>query len=173
MVTADTLTQKNSFLSRRTSVHSSHRQRAVKSKMGLTPQQRSWCVFEFAETNSVVTVQRAFRRKFNVDPPTDKSILKWYSNFIEKGGICDQRKGYSGRASVPEQVVDRVRETFLRRRKKPTRRELHFPQSTASKILRKRLRFHTYKLQLVQKLHAQDNETRLEFCGNLQALNGK
>jgi hypothetical protein len=92
-VTADTLTQKISFLSRRISVHSSHRQRAVKSKMAFTPQQCGWCVLEFAKTNSVVTVQRDFKRKFNVDLPTDKSILKWYNNFIEKGCICDQRKG--------------------------------------------------------------------------------
>jgi hypothetical protein len=49
MVTADTLTQKIYFLSRRISVHSSHRQRAVKSKTALTPQQRSRCVFEFAK----------------------------------------------------------------------------------------------------------------------------
>jgi hypothetical protein len=94
MVTADALTQKISFLSRRISVHSSHRQRTVKSKMALTPQQGSWCVLEFAKTNSVVTVRRAFGRKFNVDPPNDKSILKWYNNFIEKGCICDQRKGH-------------------------------------------------------------------------------
>jgi hypothetical protein len=76
MMTADTLTQKISFLSRRISVYSSHRQRAVKSKMALTPQQHSWCVLEFAKTNSVVNVQRASKRKFNVDPPTNKSILK-------------------------------------------------------------------------------------------------
>jgi len=42
-----------------------------------------------------------------VDPPTNKSILKWHRNFIERGCICDQRKGHSGRPSVSEQVVDR------------------------------------------------------------------
>jgi len=43
------------------------RQRAVKCKMAFTSQQRGWCVLEFQKTNSVVTVQRAFKRKFNVD----------------------------------------------------------------------------------------------------------
>jgi len=38
--------------------------------MALTSQQRSWCVLEFHKTNSVVTVQRAFKLKFNVDTPT-------------------------------------------------------------------------------------------------------
>jgi hypothetical protein len=75
MVTADTITQKISFSSRTISVHSFHRLRAVKSKMALTPQERSWCVLEFAKTNSVMIVQPAFKRKFNVEPPTNKSIL--------------------------------------------------------------------------------------------------
>ena len=47
-------------------------------------------------------------------------------------------KLWSGRPSVSEQVVDRVRESFLRSPKKSTRRasrELKFPQSTVSKIL--------------------------------------
>ena len=109
------------------------RQRAVKCKMALTSQQRGWCVLEFHQANSVVTVQRAFKRKFNVDPPTNKSILKWHRNFIERGCICDQRKGHSSRPSVSEQVVDRVRESFLRSPRKSTRRasrELQVPQST-------------------------------------------
>jgi hypothetical protein len=82
-----------------------------------------------------------------VDPPTNNSILKWYNNFIEKECICDQRKGHSGRPSVSEQVVDQVREAFLSSPKKSTHRasrELHVPQSTVSKILRKRLRFHPF-----------------------------
>ena len=94
----------------------------MKCKMALTSQQRGWCVLEFHKTNSVVTVQRAFKSKFNVDPPTNKSILKWHRNFIERGCICDQRNGHSGRPSVSEQDVDCVRETFLRSPRKSTRR---------------------------------------------------
>jgi len=69
---------------------SSCRQRAVKCNMALTSQQRSWCVLEFQKTNSVVTVQIAFKLKFNVDPPTNKPILKWHKNFIERGCVCDR-----------------------------------------------------------------------------------
>ena len=36
--------------------------------------------------------------------PTNRSILKWHRNFIERGCICDQRKGHSGRPSVSEQL---------------------------------------------------------------------
>ena len=77
------------------------------------------------------------------------------------------------RERVSEQVVDRVRESFLRSPRKSTcraSRKLKVPQSTVSKILRKRLRLLPYKLQLVQKLHPEDKETRHAFCGNLQEL---
>ena len=49
-------------------------------------------------------------------------------------------------------------------------RELKVPQSTVNKILRKRLQLHPYRLQLVQKLHPEDKETRHAFCRNLQVL---
>ena len=144
------------------------RQRAVKCKMALTSQQRSWCVVEFHKANSVVTVLLAFKLKFNVDPSTNKSILKWHRNSIERGCFCDQRKGHSGRPSFSEQVVDRVRESFLRSPGKSTcraSRELKVPQSTVNKILRKRLRLHPYKLQLVQKLHPETRKCDMHFAG--------
>jgi len=59
-------------------------------------------------------VQRAFKRKFNVDPPTNKSILKWQRNFTERGCICDQRKGHSGWPSVWEQLSTRSRRICCR-----------------------------------------------------------
>ena len=34
-----------------------------------TPQQKAFCVLQFENCKSVVTVQRAFRRQFNRDPP--------------------------------------------------------------------------------------------------------
>ena len=108
-----------------------------------------------------------------MDLPTNKSILKWHRNFIERGRICDQREGHSGRPLVLEQVVDHVRESFLHSLRKSTRRasrELKVQQSRVSKILCKHLHLHPYKLQLVQKLHPEDKETRHAFCGNLQAL---
>ena len=39
------------------------------------------------QKNSVTTVQRAFRRIHHGDLPTNKSILKWYRDFNEKGCI--------------------------------------------------------------------------------------
>jgi len=73
--------------------------------MALTSKQRGWCVLEFHTTNSAVTVQHAFKRKFNVDPPTNESIFKWHRNFIKRGCICDQRKGHSGITAAVNSVT--------------------------------------------------------------------
>jgi len=42
-------------------------------------------------SNSVVTVQCAFRAKYAKDPPTDKTIRAWYKQFTETGCLCKQK----------------------------------------------------------------------------------
>ena len=49
------------------------------------PGEKSFCVLEYHESKSVVTVQRAFRAKYAKDPPTDKTIRAWYKQFTETG----------------------------------------------------------------------------------------
>jgi hypothetical protein len=45
--------------------------------MAPTKQQKAFCVVEYAKTTSVITVQRNFRRQFEVDPPDKNSIKRW------------------------------------------------------------------------------------------------
>jgi hypothetical protein len=45
-----------------------------------TPQQKAFYVLQFVKHESVVSVQRAFRRQFNSDPPSN-SIRRWYQQF--------------------------------------------------------------------------------------------
>jgi hypothetical protein len=40
-----------------------------------TPQRKSFCVLQFAKSQSVITMQREFRRKFKNDPPSDKTFV--------------------------------------------------------------------------------------------------
>ncbi|PNF18241.1 hypothetical protein B7P43_G16516 [Cryptotermes secundus] len=69
-----------------------------------SPQQKAFCVLEFAKTNSVVTVQRAFRRRFGINPPCSKNIRRWFRQFQESGCLC---KGKSpGRPRVSEEQMD-------------------------------------------------------------------
>jgi hypothetical protein len=52
------------------------------------PGEKSFCVLEYHTSQSVVTVQRAFRAKYTMDPPTDKTIPAWYKQFTETGHLC-------------------------------------------------------------------------------------
>jgi len=41
-----------------------------------------FCVREFIKTESATAVQRAFRLRFNIQPPTRKSICRWNHQFL-------------------------------------------------------------------------------------------
>ena len=68
-----------------------------------TPQQKSFCVIEFAKRNSVITVQRRFRLRYQIDPLNGWNIRRWYRQFVDRGCVC---KGKSpGRIYVSEVSV--------------------------------------------------------------------
>lgn len=68
---------------------------------------------------------------------------------------------------MSEEVVNGVRETFSCSFKK-SKNICNRDKVTAGKTLHKRFRCFSYQLHLVQKLHPQDNEMRLEFCSHSQ-----
>ena len=45
-------------------------------------QHKIFCVCEFIKTESATAVQRAFRLRFNIQPPTRKSIRRWNQQFL-------------------------------------------------------------------------------------------
>ena len=77
-----------------------------------TLEQKAFCVLQFAKNESFVSVQRAFRRQFNSDPPSPSSIRRWYQQFQTTGCFC---KGKSaGRPRVSEESVERVSQSFCK-----------------------------------------------------------
>jgi hypothetical protein len=118
------------------------------------PEEKSFCVLEYHTSKSVVTVQRAFRAEYVKDPPTDKIIRAWYKQFSETGCQCKQKS--SGRPLTTEDDVERVRTSFLHSPKKSTgtaAKELSMSKTTVWKVLRKRLVFKPYRIQMVQQFH--------------------
>jgi hypothetical protein len=49
---------------------------------------RFFCVREFIKPESATAVQRAFRLRFNIHPPTRKSIRRWNHQFELIGCLC-------------------------------------------------------------------------------------
>ena len=69
-----------------------------------------FCVREFVKTESATAVQRAFRLRFNIQPPTRKSICRWNHQFEQIGCL---RKGKSSvLPRVSEENVRRIQESF-------------------------------------------------------------
>jgi hypothetical protein len=78
-----------------------------------TPQRKVQCVLRLAELKSVTRVQRRARRKWNVDPPTRKSIYEWDKTLRETGSSISHA-GKHPKQHVAEETVDLVRESFSR-----------------------------------------------------------
>ena len=133
-----------------------------------SPQQKAFCVLEFAKTKSIVTVQRAFQGQFHINAPSPKNIRRWFQQFQERGCLC--KKKSPGRPSVSEAHVTRIRSTFERSPRKSTyraSRELAIPQSTVWRVLRRRLHLKPYRLCLVQALTDDDKRKRIDFCSSM------
>lgn len=134
-----------------------------------TGEEKAYAVLEFHSTQSVITVQRHFRTKFEKDAPSANSIRRWYAQFKATGCLCKRKS--TGRPSVSEEKVESVRMSFTRSPQKSTRkasRELNIPQPTVWKILRKRLKHKPYHLQFLQALTPIDKVSRFEFCTQMQ-----
>ena len=107
-----------------------------------TMQHKIFCVREFIKIESATAVQRAFRLRFNIQPPTRKSICRWNHQFEQIVCLC-KGKSY-GQPCESEEDVRRIRESFERSPRKSTgraSRELGIPQPTVWRVLRHRLLF--------------------------------
>jgi len=118
-----------------------------------TMQHKIFFVREFIKTESATAVQRAFRFRLNIHPPTRKSICRWNHQFEQIDCLCTGKS--SGRPRESEENVRRIQESFERSPRKSTgraSRELGIPQPNVWRVLRRRLLFKPYRLQLVQAL---------------------
>ena len=84
---------------------------------------------------------------------------------MEISNILDCKR--SGRPSIDEESVDAVHVAFHRSPRKSIRvasNKLAIPGSTVHKVLHKRLRIHTNKLQIVQALKLDDHPLQAAFA---------
>jgi len=107
-----------------------------------TMQHKIFCVRQFIKTESATAVRRAFRLRFNIQPPTRKSICRWNQQFEQMGCLCKCKS--SGRPRVSEENVRRIQESFECIPRTSTRRasrEFGISQPTVWRVLSRRLLF--------------------------------
>ena len=138
--------------------------------MAPTAAEKAFCVLEFEKSHQAHHVIRKFKTKYGKQyAPSATNIIKWHKKFTNSGCLCKGKS--SGRPSVSEDVVDKIRDVYLSSPKTSTRRvsqRLQMPQQTVWKVLRKRLKMKPYKLQLLQHLKRTDKTKRATFCMDMQ-----
>jgi len=105
-------------------------------------QHKIFCVREFIKIESTTSVQRAFRLRFYIQPPTRNSICRWNHQFEQIGCLCWDKS--SGRPSVSQENVRRIQKISERSPHNSTcrgSRELGIPQTTVWRVLMRRLLF--------------------------------
>ncbi|CAF4891226.1 unnamed protein product [Pieris macdunnoughi] len=127
-------------------------------------EQRAFCVRAFYENaQSYVTVRRLYRAKFELrricECPSTNLIKQWIQRFERTGST--QKKGLAvARVSRTDENIQRVRES-VRANPRMSERKRSSTLGVSRSTLQLDLKFHPYKIQLVQELKA--NEIRDEF----------
>ncbi|PSN40069.1 hypothetical protein C0J52_25467, partial [Blattella germanica] len=96
--------------------------------------------------------------------PTFKTIKEWCRKFLATGSVSKAHGG--GDQRIQEEDIENVRRSFVRSPRKSIRqtaRELGMTWSTVHKVLRRRLQFHAYKLQILQEIKPDDRPKRESF----------
>ena len=127
---------------------------------------RIWIVRRYHALESVVLVQREYRRTFGGDPPSRWTIMRLVNNFAENGTVA--RRPYGRNNSVrTEETIAAVAAAIHNNPRVSTRSlsaEMGVSRRSLQTIIHKDLHLFPYKIQLVNKLNPADLPIRLEFC---------
>jgi len=126
---------------------------------------------------SITATQRLFRREFNVDRhgavPSHNTILRWVENFRTTGSIMNKKPSGPARTARTPENIARVSEALIRRMRRSARRhasELGLSRELVRSILQTDLRFHPYKMQVVQQLNVRDYAQQVNFAVRMQVI---
>lgn len=130
----------------------------------------------FSSGRSIIATQRAFRTRFNIAPrgrvPGRQSIVLWVNNFRETGDLKKKKPGLPRTARSP-QNIDMVRLSVLRSPQRSARKHaaaVGLSTRSVRRILHDELKFHPYKLAVVQELIPRDFVARENACEALLAM---
>ncbi|KAL1488966.1 hypothetical protein ABEB36_014749 [Hypothenemus hampei] len=127
----------------------------------------------FSNGHSIIATQRAFRTRFNIAPrgrvPDRRSIVSWVANFREIGDVKKKKPGLPRTARSP-QNIDMVRRSVIQSPLRSARKHaaaLGLSDRSLRRILHEELKFHPYKLAIVQTLNPRDFDARETACESL------
>ncbi|XP_039758681.1 uncharacterized protein LOC120632758 [Pararge aegeria] len=133
---------------------------------------------EFVKSNeSVVAAQRAFRQRFNIERhgaiPNRKTVMRWVNAFRTTGNIMKKKPPGPTRTATTPENVERVRAAVVQSPGRSVRKQaqaLRIDRSSVRRIIKRELKFHPYKLAIVQQLKPTDYRQRSEFALDMLSL---
>ena len=141
--------------------------------MNWTGEHRAFAIETFIKSNeSVITTIRAFRTHFAIgrhgQVPDRKTVLSWVSNFRATGSALKRKSTSRPRSARTPENIAAVRESVQRSPSRSAVKHaalLRLSDRTVRRILRADLKFHPYKMMIVQELSERDWENR-RACAN-------
>ncbi|KAJ8884863.1 hypothetical protein PR048_011059 [Dryococelus australis] len=136
----------------------------------VTRVQQAFAVEKFLLNGSFVVVsRRAFRRSFQLTPCGSVPHLRKLSNFRVSGYVLNRVGGRSHVARTPENI-EAVRSSFLRFPKRAARKHaaaLQLSDQRAWRIFHQNLRFHPYKMTVIQDVFENYQQNSMDICENI------
>ena len=133
----------------------------------LTVDEKVKVVLYYAETKSVVAIQRCFRAHFGTRwAPCKQTIYRLCQQFETNGSVLEKKRLHPTSVRTPANI-EAVRVALTQSPSKSTRRasaELGISRRSLQRILHSNLHLFPYKMTVLHKLTAIDKERRLQFC---------
>ena len=138
--------------------------------MVFSDQQKAQCVLWYAKLENCWAVRREYRLKYGEgrQPPSKQLIAYWVKQFRETGSLAHRPR--TGRPPLAPGKIEDIRQKYERSPKTSTRRaslQLQVSHTTVHNVLRKRLNFFPYKLQLLHELKPTDKPKRFDWSSDM------
>ena len=130
----------------------------------LTIDQRIQVVVKMAQLQSVTLVQRAWRKEYQEEPPSNHTLTSIYAKFLSTGTVHDAPK--TGRPKISDAHEEEIRQHF---QSNPTSSihqamaQLGLNYSCIQRTL-KNIKMHPYRIQLLQELYETDFSALRVMC---------
>lgn len=125
----------------------------------------------FSNGFSPTLARRKFCARFNIhritDAPSKQIILNWVAHFRATASAAPTRHRGPAVSVSTEENINRVSNSVLENPRMSLQNRaavLGIPRSTLHVIMKKKLHFHPYKMQIVQKLNENDYPARVVYA---------
>lgn len=133
-----------------------------------SPQTKAQVVEWFIEYRMYDHVTTMYLDTYGDRPPRKSTVEDWYAKFKQTGSILDRPR--SGRPRISDEKFRQIKVKYQVSPKTSTReaaREIGISRETVRTVLRYRLRFYPYKIQLMHALKHGDQDKRRSYAAEM------